>query len=84
MTKPTREELSLLADGDDVRLIEDVRRELTPGVIITCPGCRDELDYEPPYREQPDIGISEWPGGYVCQCGFKRLDDRPLTDADLI
>lgn len=81
---PTTHELALLADRDNDRLIADVRRELTPGAVIDCPGCGDELTYEPPYDAQPDCNVSAWPGGYCCECGFERLDEKPLDDVDLL
>lgn len=77
MTKPpTREELALLADHDDKRLIDDVRRELSTARVIECPECGDDVCYEPAYDAEPDVGVREWPGGFLCGCGWERRDEK--------
>ena len=84
MITPTQAELALLADRDHQRLVEDVRRELTTAEVIDCPKCGDECCYEPPYDAEPDVGVTAWPGGFCCGCGWKKLDDPPLEPVDLL
>lgn len=76
MKTPTREELATLADGEDARLLAALRRELTTARVIACPKCDEDVVYEPPYDAQPDCNVSAWPGGFLCQCGWERLDEK--------
>lgn len=43
---------------------------LSPAMERACPDCAERMEYQPPYRAEPDTNTRAWPGGWSCPgCG---------------
>lgn len=54
----------------------EILRSPSAGPCLS-PCCHEEMSYEPPHRAEPDVGLSAWPGGYLCACGREFTHERP-------
>lgn len=46
-----------------------------------CPVCAERMDYQPPYRAEPDTGTRAFPGGWSCP-GCGHIDTDATAEAD--